>query len=537
MSPVTTEGFCKNNMALIFADMKFDQGLVMGPALASAPMAFDALPFADTLEQLHKRRNSGEAVQTEIDRYLLVLHMAFCRDPLLQQHPPALFVAHPDDVFGVRHLPDIGRYISHLIINQNQTAVDLMSKLIHYSIPYIKHNRMNFPAFVPEHASILPDIVNIMLASCLGLYPECSKQPLMPMRVKLVAWVHALKASGNALDLYAFCTANMCLLRIAMIEYFVFFILTHMPNETDMLTMVFGLHQNIADIFKQFCIICDTFRHQCLQGHKLDIADINAKAHVAIDKCNRVCKGKSRNQPRSLRKLRAASLSIDVVREAIRTPVLAHAAYFMFASPGMDLRRAHRIQQIHAAVRIHELPANLRSGQLAAVRRKMHVDTVNTIKTLYMYICMRCVLNNRVCLDTKMRVMADGRATCTTCLETECMVRVCVLGRIVRVGHCFFFYCATCMRVHTWKSSGSEFTQCRVPLARESAPAVAKCCCYCSRTTAIDTIRVLDDELGVIQEVMLCSRHMPHEHILPLIDNMHSLRSAVLEKVAHYSYK
>jgi hypothetical protein len=141
---------------------------------------------------------------------------------------------------------------------------------------------MNFPVYSPEQAHVLPDIVNIMLACCLAMYPESSKKPVLQLRVKLMATVHTLKARGSPMDLYTFCTSNMSLLRIAMIEYFVYFISSFMPNETSMLTTVFGLQQDIADIFRQFTIICDTFRHQSMQDHVLDLADVNLKAQVAI---------------------------------------------------------------------------------------------------------------------------------------------------------------------------------------------------------------------------------------------------------------
>ena len=148
---------------------------------------------------------------------------------------------------------------------------------------------MNFPAYTADQAPVLPDIVNIMLACCLAMFPDSSKKPVLQLRVKMLMTIHTLKARGSAMDLYTFCTSNMSLLRIAMIEYFVYFISSFMPNETSMLTTVFGLQQNIEDIFRQFTIICDTFRHQCMQSHVLDLNDINLKAQVAIGAYGREC--------------------------------------------------------------------------------------------------------------------------------------------------------------------------------------------------------------------------------------------------------
>ena len=258
----------------------------MGREYSLALLPLERSRFYLLVDKLIKQHNHGHVVQLEIDRYMMCLHVESVGSPILAEVPCELLVTYPEHVFALSHLPDIGSYISKLIISHHNTSVDLMSRLIHYSMPYIKHNRMNFPAYLPEHARVLPDIVNIMLACCLALYPESSKKPVLQLRVKLVNTFHQMKARGTPMDLYVFCTANMSLLRIAMIEYFVYFISCFMPNETDMLTTVFGLHtQKISDIFKQFTIICDTFRHQCLQSHVLDLVDINSKAQIAIGTC------------------------------------------------------------------------------------------------------------------------------------------------------------------------------------------------------------------------------------------------------------
>jgi len=535
MSLIAKEGFFKNQLPLIFHGMKFEQKLVMGLEYSPELVCKANEQYLEILNVLHRRMNHGENVQPEIDRYLLALHMISCNSPLLLQHPCSLFVIEPEHVFTVNDLPDIGRYISRLIINQIHTTVDLMSKLIHYSMPYIKHNRMNFPAFAPEHAAILPDIVNIMLASCLGIYPECTKKPLLAIRVQIVAFIHTLKSTGNALDLYVFCTTNMCLLRIAMIEYFVFFISTHMPNETEMLTQVFGLHQNIADIFKQFSVICDTFRQQCLQSHSFDINEVNSKAQVAIDKCNRVCKGKSRNQPRHCKKHRSIVISSDVIAQAISKPFLPHVSYVKFANVHIDLRNAHEIIQIQSWVSIFELPRNIRKTQLQIVSKILHDDTVNTIQTLFMHICMACVVNDRICLDTKMRVMANGRATCTTCSQHQCVVRIYVLGRVVRIKQNAFYYCSACMRVHAWRATGCEFSHCHLHQAKKITQPRVKCCAFCTRTNNLEALSVLDDERAILQQIFICNRHMPSQHVLPYIDNLQGLKTAVTEKIQSFN--
>ena len=486
--------------------------------------------FHATVESLNKLANNGERVQEEIDRYMLYMYMYAIRSPILELGPPEMFVTDAGHVLTTLNLPDIGRFISKLVTGHPNTSNDLMSSLIHYSMPYIKHNHMNCPPFCPEHGAVLPHIVNIILASCLGLFPECNKKPVLCMRVQLISFMHTLKARGNTMDLYIFCTSNMCLLRIAMIEYFVFFISSYMPNETLMLRQVFGLHQDIHDIFRQFIVICDTFRHISLQSDVLDMVEINLKAQIAIDKCNRVCKGKSRSTASVAARSDNTVISSSIVALALRTPLLSHISYTMLATPSIGIVEATQIKVLHEYIGLHSLPSNIRHAQIAKIKNVFHNDTLNTINTISMKICMRCVINKRVVLDPQMRVMASGHSCCTTCKHESFVVSICTVGRIVRVHTTSFYYCIFCMRVHLWKSTGNEFMQCAFAVAKKKTP-IPLSCCFCNvKSNTVSSIPILDDELGVIQNIPLCHRHMPQEHVLRWVDNIEELRIAVHNK-------
>ena len=512
----------------LFSGRVFEQVLITGQVERRRDVS--GSPFFATVESLIKLANNGEVVQAEIDRYMLHMHMYCIRSPLLELGPPEMFVTDAAHVLTTLNLPDIGRFISKLVTGPQNNSNDLMSRLIHYSMPYIKHNRMNFPPFCPEHAAVLPDIVNIILASCLGLFPECNKKPVLGMRVQLIGFMHTLKARGNPTDLYIFCTSNMCLLRIAMIEYFVFFISSYMPNETHMLRQVFGLHQDIHDIFRQFIVICDTFRHISLQSAVLDMAEINLKAQIAIDKCNRVCKGKSRSSACVLSRPDTTPISSSIISLALKTPVLSHISYTMLANPSIGIVDANKIKVLHEYIGLHDLPSNIRQAQIATIKNILHNDTLNTINTISMKICMKCVINKRVVLDAQMRVMASGQAYCTTCKNDSFVVSICTIGRIVRVHTTSFYYCIYCMRVHEWKSSGTEFMKCEFSL-RKTKTCIALSCCFCSvKSNTVASTPILDDELGVIQHVALCHRHMPQDHVLRWVDNIEELRIAVHSK-------
>lgn len=252
---------------------------------------------------------------------------------------------------------------------------------------------------------------------------------------------------------------------------------------------------------------------------------------IAIDKCNRVCKGKSRNNKRGERRAETSIIDIDTVKDAIRRPVIAHVMYGMMLCPGTPIAVFQRVRLVQSWVKLHDLPCNIREEQFRMVRNTLHTNTLNTLNTLNMYVCMACVSENRVVLDSKMRVMADGSMACTNCKQLDTVLRINTLGRIVEVKKTNFYYCLFCMRVHVWAATGCEFHTCSLSTKALVAPPVVRNCHYCARTNSIETVSILDDEMGVMQEISLCARHMPHEQRLKYVDNLHQLRQAVKDKL------
>lgn len=533
MSPIIKKGTSSSSPdPLIFKGSKFDKDAIMGRAYNTCVLPINECMYYPKIEDINKRINNSEALQEELDRYLLCIHMDCQNIQLQSKYPLELFVTSPLHTFSVDDLPDIGSFISRLVICQNDISGDLMSRLIHYSMPYIKHNRMNFPAYSPEHAFVLPDIINIILACCLALYSENSKKPLLVLRVKLFATFHDLKARGSPMDLYIFCISNMSLLRISMIEYFVYFISSFMPNETQMLTQVFGLHQDIDEIFKQFTIICDSFRYQCLQTDTLDMNDINLKSQIAIDKCNRVCKGKSRNSMRNAdRKTEIIQFTPSVIQHAMKIPKISHVAYSLKFDANCDLFLSYQCKQIQSWITLHSLPKNITQKQVEVICHHVHQDTVNVMTSIYLHICLSCVANNVTNLDTKMRVMANGSLSCTNCMHGRCVVSISCVGRIVSIRSKKFYYCHQCLRVHVWNSKGTEFHSCEFGSHKVDHTQKIKSCQYCTRSNTVETINILDDKLGVLQEVALCAKHMPLQHRIKYIDNLESLRIEVSNKI------
>ena len=160
------------------------------------------------------------------------------------------FVLSTNNVFALHHLCDIGSNVRKLSLTR-QLSDDIMSRIIQYSLPYVKHNRLNFPRYKDVDADTLRKLISILLAQLMGIYPHVTKHPVWQLRYRIYAYIHTLLLHGNQYDHYFFCVNNVNLLRIAVIEYFVYFVNNHMPAEHHMLPFLFGTHVNVESVFKQ----------------------------------------------------------------------------------------------------------------------------------------------------------------------------------------------------------------------------------------------------------------------------------------------
>ena len=206
---------------------------------------------------LHRRMNLGEDQQVEIDRHMLYMHLEVSASPLLAKLPWQKFVLRAEDVPGLPHMPDIGREIREMLLFMRTKSS--MHKVLQYSMPYIKHNRLNFPAFADICAQDLTHMIRVVMACCLGVLRANTKRPVFELRVRLYSFFHELLARGSSADHYCFCVANLCLLRVAMIEFFIIFMHKYMPAEKLVLCERFQLNNTTDALFHSFCIIFDMF--------------------------------------------------------------------------------------------------------------------------------------------------------------------------------------------------------------------------------------------------------------------------------------
>ena len=517
----------------LFPNGQFDAQRVLRHSTADTLHSLQNKEVCGIIHDLHRRMNNGEDTQVEIDRYLLYVHLEISGCALLKTVPWQNFILSAAHVPCMRHMPDIGKEIRDMLMFMpTQTSIH---RVLQYSMPYIKHNRLNFPCFEDITAPDLTNMIRVVMACCLGVLRAHTKRPVFELRVKLYSFFHELLARGSSADHYVFCVSNLCLLRVAMIEYFIIFMHKYMPAEKQVLCQRFELNNTTDALFHSFCIIFDVFRQTALQVTELDFANINARAHIAIEKCNRVTKGKNRPSTCLLQQKTIVNTP-QTLHLAMNTAVFAHPLYAQVQS---EIRAhtwadIHHVQNIQGVIEVKSLPLNLLRMQARHVAKMCSTNSTCIQQGMFLFVCLRCACNSvKFVLNKKMRIMSDGQCCCPECDDSTHVVRICTLGRIVKVRSLFFYYCSFCCSTHEWNANGHEFSSCDRVLSH-TATGKVRTCCMCARSTSITPWSVLDDGVGVIRDLFLCPKHRPLAHQQKSVYNIQSLRLAVLHKMNRY---
>ena len=170
-------------------------------------------------------------MQAEIDRYLPLLCLEVQNSVLLCKRPWQSFILKDAEVMHVRMLPDLGALIREILVSSNTMPVSAMSKIMQYSMPFIKHNRMSFPVCDSLQLNQFQQIIQIVLYCMLGLIPRTSKrnkQPLFRNRVVIFFSLWSLLVESDKKTMHNFCHSNVNIVRLALMEYFLFFLQKNM---------------------------------------------------------------------------------------------------------------------------------------------------------------------------------------------------------------------------------------------------------------------------------------------------------------------
>jgi hypothetical protein len=176
------------------------------------------------------------------------------------------------------------------IMMLKQQLNDVLFKLYQYTMPFIKHNCLNFPPLQFTLKAVLMHMVQVMELICLGLYSPRHKTPTWQIRRQLFVFFTNLLTRGTMRDIYTFCQYRTYMLWLVLMEYFVYFTSKHMTAEMQLLlkcTGTFYDHQRTQGLVQY---ITYHFRNSALQTEELDWTLVESKAQLSVDRCNCTCK-------------------------------------------------------------------------------------------------------------------------------------------------------------------------------------------------------------------------------------------------------
>jgi hypothetical protein len=134
---------------------------------------------ASCIEQLMKQQKHGADVQVQLDTQLFISLLPIGMQLLFLDKIKVLpaHLLHPEQV------DDIGYIVRDMLLNKQKHSV--LGKIYQYTMPFIKHNRLNFPPMRYMSKSVLMHMLQTVSLACLGLYRPGAKKPTWNIRRQL----------------------------------------------------------------------------------------------------------------------------------------------------------------------------------------------------------------------------------------------------------------------------------------------------------------------------------------------------------------
>jgi len=509
--PVFTD--VTDSKALLFKDDRLTQAAVR----ELCKQNWQAIPaIASCIEKLFVQQKKGVDVQAQLDAALTVSMLPpemqhLCTTKIKIEHHQLL---HADMV------QDIGYIVRDIMLLKPRN--DVLFKLYQYTMPFIKHNRLNFPPMQCTSKPVLMHMIQIMALSCLGLYSPQHKKPTWHMRRQLFAFFTHLQTRGSARDIYTFCHNHSYMLRLALMEHFVYFTSKHMALEMPLLLKCTGTFYDHERTQRLVQYITDHFRTAALQNETLDWTLVEAKAQLSVERCNRTCKSQQlQARPRFV--VVTNALNDSAFRQALEAQRVDERA-LPAAIEKFDMLTTAVRWGLHRAVRKFPLPLLTQHAQFAHIE-KMSQKTNNrtVVARSLLHVCLRCNQDHPHARGD-MRIQYPERPMCKYCNSS---VNVCVvdtLGHLVCVYGNYYYFCIECSRVHLWRGTGCELGKCPWSIERS---AQRRYCAVCLRAAPLTSVSVFDSRLGIMQNMFLCSKHSPPPLLLRSVHNLQSLRTLI----------
>jgi hypothetical protein len=269
----------------------------------------------------------------------------------------------------------------------------------------------------------------------------------------------------------------------------------------------------------------DTFRRDIINTGLEDWYSMETKAASSIERCMRMCKFK-------MNKNALASISPHVDTFDFGSPVWgmynAYGDTSVLARIYPDMKKSDIVlgNNIQTNIRTYALPEGVAKQQRNSMRDMFGACDSSMDAASYFHICTACVLNGKG-FKNKLRMCGlTGKLLCNDC-ETDSVLKINMLGIILRICNSSLYMCATCCNVHIWTGNGEDLTKCTYAHTQIDTNTKPLCSVCASRYVVMGPILYPDPQRKRIARVFMCGKHTIHKHIADFTHSYSGFQEAV----------
>jgi hypothetical protein len=315
------------------------------------------------ISRLHSELAYDDSAQARIDAHLLAA--AACRLKIDLGFGLRSLVMAEADAPQYANLPDLGPVVRRCLVEQAWGS-SFLAHCLGHCMPVPKPN-LKQPAPDPHSCALL---LNLLLATLLGLYPGCVKKPPFQARALLFARVHALLTANSAAQC-AFAADHRTLLVFSLGEYVCRVLPAHFPAERESICA----GQAVEAFFQQGPAVFESFRQDALDTGAEAWGCLSAAAQESHDRLCKTFRSKCR-LPQHHKRPAPSETPQHVMAAALAAPKLvrygAHRGHesalrdeysILLGDPALS-----DVAVLHSLVKTEPLPESIRDSQVSPSR-------------------------------------------------------------------------------------------------------------------------------------------------------------------------
>lgn len=419
--------------------------------------------------------------------------------------------------FGL--LPDIGSAIRDCVIH-NQKKNCILQHFLYICLPFHKnHSNVKNITDITSTAILL----NILLASLLGLYPHNTKKTPFHQRANLYRSVHNL-LTCNIQDQFHFISTHPQLFVFAVFEYLFHVIPAFCPVEYEWISM----QCDMAQFFLNSSTLFDQFRQDNIYTGNESWQSLSSGAAIYNQKIHRMYKKKSKKAHLPLC-VSTKKVDIHNLENIMNTPFIVQNFYNEHHQHTMTSEytvltndsTAAQVATVHRCIHTEPLPQNLVYLQQQALQ---HINSRCHIKahlTRTKHVCVICEPMGR---PTKLRVCSQtGKPVCLKC-TADSIISIDTIGKVVYIGKSQYMFMPCCGTTQKYTGTegniwttllpfGDNFNTikcCHMKQVTDLQPYVHKRkCLICQDTALPEGYTRIEHRTAQMTTSFLCKRHTP----------------------------